>query len=117
MLVANCVQIRVTQQHYLRGRHIPAQGARKAAVMRATRCSIIIFSAVLLASCAWQPARLDHAQALSEMADKAANDSAKCQASGAALGSQAYKQCLGLLEDKMSIDDVPLNPDYAQQRP
>ena len=29
------------------------------------------------------------ARALSEMVDKAANDSAKCQSSGAALGSQA----------------------------
>jgi len=44
-----------------------------------------------------------HARALSEMTDKAARDSAKCQSSGAALGSQAYKKCRALLEDKMSI--------------
>jgi hypothetical protein len=42
----------------------------------------------------------DHARALSEMADIAAHDSAKCQSSGAALGSQAYKKCRALLEDK-----------------
>jgi len=39
----------------------------------------------------------DHARALSEMADIAARDSAKCQSSGAALGSQAYKKCRALL--------------------
>jgi hypothetical protein len=50
----------------------------------------------------------DHARALSEMADTAASDSAKCQSSGAALGSQAYKECRALLESKMSIEkDVP----------
>ncbi len=50
----------------------------------------------------------DHARALSEMADTAARDSARCQSSGAALGSQAYKECRALLEDKMSIEnDVP----------
>jgi hypothetical protein len=50
----------------------------------------------------------DHARVLSEMADTAARDSAKCQSSGAALGSQAYKECRALLESKMSIEkDVP----------
>jgi hypothetical protein len=50
----------------------------------------------------------DHARVLSEMADIAARNSAKCQSSGAALGSQAYKKCRALLEDKMSIEnDVP----------
>jgi len=59
--------------------------------MQATpRWTIIALFAFVLASCAWQPA-LDHAHTLSQMADKAANDSAKCQSSGAALGSQAYK--------------------------
>lgn len=76
--------------------------------MEATlRSTLIALLAVILASCAWQPTSLDHAQALSEMADRAANDSARCQASGAALGSQAYKRCQSLLEDKMSIEDVP----------
>ena len=40
----------------------------------------------------------DHARALSEMADRAARISDKCQSSGAALGSQAYKKCRALLE-------------------
>jgi hypothetical protein len=56
----------------------------------------------------------DHARALSEMADTAARDSAKCQSSGAALGSQAYKGCRKLLEDKMSIEyEVPPDRSYA----
>ena len=59
----------------------------------------------------------DHARALSEMADTAARDSAKCQSSGAALGSQAYKECRALLEDKMSIEnDVPPDRSYASNR-
>ena len=59
----------------------------------------------------------DHARALSEMADRAARDSAKCQSSGAALGTQAYKQCRALLEDKMSIEnDVPPDRSYAHTR-
>ena len=50
----------------------------------------------------------DHARALSEMADTATRDSARCQSSGAALGSQAYKECRALLESKMSIEkDAP----------
>jgi hypothetical protein len=57
------------------------------------------------------------ARALSEMTDKAARDSAKCQSSGAALGSQAYKKCRALLEDKMSIgNDVPPDRSYASTR-
>jgi hypothetical protein len=57
----------------------------------------------------------DHARALSEMADTAARDSAKCQSSGAALGSQAYKKCRALLEDKMSIEkDVPPDRGYSR---
>jgi hypothetical protein len=60
------------------------------------------------------PRQADHARALSEMADTAARDSAKCQSSGAALGSQAYKECRALLEDKMSIEnDVPPDRSYA----
>jgi len=59
----------------------------------------------------------DHARALSEMADTAARDSAKCQSSGAAFGSQAYKECRALLEDTMSIEnDVPLDRSYARTR-
>lgn len=87
--------------------------------MQATlRCTIVALLAVMLASCAWQPTPLDHAHALSEMADKAADDSAKCQSSGAALGSQAYKQCRALLEDKMNIEkDVPRDRGYTRTRP
>ena len=59
----------------------------------------------------------DHACALSEMADTAALDSARCQSSGAALGSQAYKGCRALLGDKMSIEkDVPPDTGYARTR-
>jgi hypothetical protein len=59
----------------------------------------------------------DHARVLSEMADIAARNSAKCQSSGAALGSQAYKKCRALLEDKMSIEnDVPPDRSYASTR-
>jgi hypothetical protein len=64
-----------------------------------------------------QTAATDHARALSEMTDRAARDSAKCQSSGAALGSQAYKKCRALLEDKMSIEnDVPPDRSYASNR-
>jgi hypothetical protein len=56
----------------------------------------------------------DHARALSEMADTAARDSARCQSSGAALGSQAYKECRALLESKMSIEkNVPHDRGYT----
>ncbi len=59
----------------------------------------------------------DHARVLSQMADTAAHDSAKCQSSGAALGSRAYKECRALLEDKMSIEnDVPADWTYARGR-
>jgi hypothetical protein len=87
--------------------------------MQATpRCTIIALLAVMLASCAWQPAPLDHTHAVSEIADRAANDSAKCQSSGAALGSRAYKECRALLEDKMSIEkDVPRDRGYIRNRP
>jgi hypothetical protein len=79
------------------------------------RCTIIALLAVMLASCAWQPTALDHAHALSEMAERAANDSAKCQSSGAALGLQAYRRCRALLEDKMSIErDVPPDRGYTR---
>jgi hypothetical protein len=64
-----------------------------------------------------QATATDHARALSEMTDTAARDSAKCQSSGAALGSQAYKECRALLEDKMSIEnDVPPDRSYARTR-
>ncbi len=84
--------------------------------MQATpRCTIIVLLAVTLASCALQPVPLDHAHALSDMADREADDSAKCQSSGAALGSQAYKRCRSLLEDKMSIEnDLPPDRGYAR---
>ena len=56
----------------------------------------------------------DHARILSEMADAAARDSEKCQLSGAALGSQAYKKCRTLL-DKMSFEnDFPPDRTYAR---
>src|SRR5262249_11185244 len=57
----------------------------------------------------------DHARDLSEMAHTAAGDSAKCRSSGAALGSQAYKECRALLGDKMSIEnDFPPDRSYAR---
>jgi hypothetical protein len=82
--------------------------------MQATlRCAVIALLAVMLASCAWQPT-LDHGHALSDMADTAARDSARCLSSGAALGSQAYKECRALLESKMSIEkDVPPDRGYT----
>src|SRR5262249_40329135 len=43
----------------------------------------------------------DHARALSEMADTATRDSARCPSSRAALGARAFKECLAVLEDKM----------------
>ena len=56
----------------------------------------------------------EHARALSEMADTAARDSARCQSFGASLGSQAYKECRALLESKMSIEkDVPPDRGYT----
>jgi hypothetical protein len=82
--------------------------------MQVRRCAIIAVLAAMLAACAWQPSSLDHTHALSDMADRAANDSARCQSSGAALGSQAYKKCRGLLEDKMSIgQDGPSDWGYT----
>jgi hypothetical protein len=58
----------------------------------------------------------DHARELSEMADTAARDSARCQSSGAALGSRAYKECRALLENKMSIErDMPLDQAWRQK--
>jgi hypothetical protein len=66
---------------------------------------------------AGQATARDHARALSELADTAARDSAKCQSSGAALGSQAYKRCRALLEDKMTIEnDVPPDRIYDRTR-
>ena len=58
------------------------------------------------------PRQSDHARALSEMADTAARATAKCQSSGAALGSQAYKKCRALLENKMSIENE-VRPDRS----
>ncbi len=51
------------------------------------------------------------------VAATAARDSARCQSSGAALGSQAYKRCRSLLGDKMSIEnDLPPDRGYARGR-
>jgi hypothetical protein len=81
------------------------------------RCTTVGLLAVLLGSCAWQATAPDRAHAISEMADTAAADNAKCQSSGATLGSQAYKKCRALLEDKMSIEkDVPPTLGYARTR-
>ena len=54
----------------------------------------------------------DHAHDLSEMADRAADISARCQSSGAALGSQAYKKCRALLEDRMFDGTTPSTRRY-----
>jgi hypothetical protein len=48
------------------------------------------------------------------MADRAARDSAKCQSSGAAFGSQAYKKCRALLEDKMRALKMMFRPTEAK---
>ncbi len=78
-----------------------------------SRCTLIALLAVTLSACAWQPTPFDHAHVLSEMADKTANDSARCQASAAALGTPAYKKCQALLADKISIEkDVPADRAY-----
>jgi hypothetical protein len=84
--------------------------------MQATaRCAIVGLFALVLGSCTSQTTPRDHAHALSEMADGAADDSAKCQSSGAALGSQAYKECRALLEAKISIEkDVPPDRGYVR---
>jgi hypothetical protein len=83
----------------------------------AARCAIVGLLAAMLGSCAWLDTPPDRTRVLSEMADTAGSDSAKCQTSGAALGSQAYKQCRALLEDKMSIEkDVPPDRSYVRTR-
>jgi hypothetical protein len=62
--------------------------------MQATAHSAIVgLLAVMLGSCAWQATPSDHGHVLSEMADTAASDNAKCQSSGTALGSRAHKEC------------------------
>jgi len=55
----------------------------------------------------------DHA---SEMADRATDVSARCQSSGAALGSETYKKCRALLENKMSIENDVRHGSYANTR-
>jgi hypothetical protein len=63
---------------------------------------------IVLGSCAWQPSPQDRTHLISEMTDRVARDSARCQSSGAPLGSQAYKKCRMLLENRMSLEwDVP----------
>jgi hypothetical protein len=87
------------------------KASKESSNMRATARSVVLgFLAVVLGSCAWQMTTPDHAHVLSQMADTAARDSAKCQSSGAALGSEAYKKCRALLEDKMSLEkDFPVD--------
>jgi hypothetical protein len=82
--------------------------------MRVGAFAVLGLMGGLLGSCAWQATSADHAHVLSEMADKAVNDGKKCQSSGAPLGSEAYKKCRALLEDKMSLEkDFPLDQDRA----
>jgi hypothetical protein len=81
------------------------------------RCTVVGLLAVLLGSCAWPATGPDRAHVISEMTDTAAADNAKCQSSGATLGSPAYEKCRALLEDKMSIErDVPPTLGYAPTR-
>jgi hypothetical protein len=84
--------------------------------MQATaHCAVVGLLTVMLGSCAWRGAPSDRAHVLSEMADTTVGDSARCQSSGAALGSQTYKQCRALLEGKMSVEkDVPPDRGYAR---
>ncbi len=86
--------------------------------MKAARSVILGMSiGMMLGSCAWQPESSDRAQALSKIVDTDASDSARCQSSGAALGSRAYNECRALLKDKMSIEkDVPPDRGYSRAR-
>jgi hypothetical protein len=86
--------------------------------MRAgAHCAVIGLLAVMLGSCASPAEPTDRAHDISKMTDAAASDNAKCQSSGATLGTPTYKKCLELLEDKMSIDkDVPPTLGYARTR-
>ncbi len=79
--------------------------------MRAmARCISVALLSVMVGSCAPQTTPRDRAHVLSEMADTAARQSEQCQSSGTALGSRAYKECRGLLENKVSIEkNAPAN--------
>ncbi len=76
---------------------------------------LAMFIGMMLGSCAWQPGSNDRAQMLSKIVDTDASDSARCQSSGAALGSRAYNECRALLKDKMRIEeDVPPDQGYSR---
>jgi hypothetical protein len=78
------------------------------------RCTIVGLLAVMLGSCARLAEPTDRAHELSRITDTITADDARCQSSGASLGSPAYKQCRALLEDKMTIErDVPPTLGYA----
>jgi hypothetical protein len=69
--------------------------------MRATpRCVSVALLGVMLNSCAWETTPRDRAHVISQMTDWAASDDARCQSSGAALGSRAYEECRTLLEKR-----------------
>jgi hypothetical protein len=57
------------------------------------RCISVVLLGVMLGSCAWQATPHDRAHVISELADKAASDDARCRLSGAAPGSVAYREC------------------------
>jgi hypothetical protein len=84
--------------------------------MKGARYVILAMSiGTMLSSCAWQPESNDRSHLLSKIADTEAGYSARCQSSGAALGSRAYKECRALLGDKMSIEkDVLPDRGYAR---
>jgi hypothetical protein len=75
--------------------------------MRVTpRCASVALLGVMLSSCAWETAPHDRAHLISEMTDRAAWDDARCQSTGAALGSRAYKECRTLLEKRWPLSSV-----------
>ncbi len=86
--------------------------------MKAAQSVILAMSiGMMLGSCAWQSESNDRARMLSKMVDTDASDSARCQSSGAALGSRAYSECRALLKDKMSLErDVPSDRGYSRPR-
>jgi hypothetical protein len=74
--------------------------------MQATaHCATLGLLAVMLGSCAWQPAPSDHPHVLSEMAYTAASDKPKCQSPGAACQPAMAGQRILLIRGLM--DYVP----------
>jgi hypothetical protein len=56
-----------------------------------------------LRSCAWETTPHDRANLISRMTDLAASDNARCQSSGAALGSRAYKGMPNVAREALAV--------------